>query len=170
METTPVVCCRVVDRPGSEGRTAGALLRAPARGPALPIMKLIVAAALAAASLATQAAPDDRWFKAGDTPGAETYIQRGSLELSVFEGAPAASVVGMTISTADNTSVVEKWIIPRKACVDGMGQLHATTLSGEPKRTIEFAFGSGALGAHQAEVICDGYLRLLGESQAGAVR
>jgi hypothetical protein len=134
-------------------------------------MKPILAVVLSTASLALQAAPDSRWFKAGDTPGAETYIQRGSLELAVFNGEPAASVVGMTISTADNTSVVEKWVIPRKACVDGMGQMHATTLSGEVKRTIEFAFGSGALGAHQAEVICDGYLRLLGESQAaGALR
>lgn len=133
-------------------------------------MKLSIAFALAVLSFATFAAPDNRWFKAGDTPGSETYIQRGSLELSVFDGEPAASVVGMTISTSDNASVVERWIIPRKACVEGMGQMHATTLSGQPKRTIEFAFGSGALGAHQAEVICDGYLRLLGESQAAADR
>jgi len=133
-------------------------------------MKPSIAFALSVLSFAVSAAPDSRWFSAGDTPGSQTYIQRGSLELSVFDGEPAASVVGMTISTADNASVVERWIIPRKACVEGMGQMHATTLSGQPKRTIEFAFGSGALGAHQAEVICDSYLRLLGESQAAADR
>jgi hypothetical protein len=116
--------------------------------------------ALLAVAAGAGAAPDSRWFASGETETVKTYIQRGSLQQDVVDGEPGASVIGMAITMPADTTVVEKWHVSRRSCVAGAGQLHATTLAGQPKRTVEFVFGAGTLGAHQAELICDGYLRL----------
>lgn len=127
-------------------------------------MKLVIAIALAASSQAAVAGPDSRWFVAGETTDSKAYIQRGSLEQTVTEdGKPAATVIGMSVSTS-KAAVVEKWRVTRDACLAEAGQLHATTLEGQPKRTIEFAFGSGTIGAFQAELICDGYKQWLAQN------
>lgn len=130
--------------------------------------KLALSLALAAACAAAVADPDDRWFMAGETNDLKTYIQRGSLEQTVTEGGkPAVSVIGMSVS-ATKTAVVERWQVSRDACLAEAGQLRATTLEGTPKRTIEFVFGSGTIGAHQAELICKGYKQLLSETAPAA--
>jgi hypothetical protein len=124
-------------------------------------MKIVVAVLLSFVCAVAVADPDSRWFKAGETTDMKTYIQRGSLEQTVTpDGRPAATVIGMAISTS-NTAVVEKWHVTRDACLSEAGQLRATTLEGLPKRTIDFVFGAGTIGAHQAELICDGYKQWL---------
>ena len=124
-------------------------------------MKIVVAALLSVVCGVAAADPDSRWFKAGETSDMKTYIQRGSLEQTVTpDGKPAATVIGMAVSTS-NTAVVEKWHVTRDACRNEAGQLRATTLEGLPKRTIDFVFGAGTIGAHQAELICDGYKQWL---------
>ncbi len=127
-------------------------------------MKLPVALLLAACGQAV-AEPDSRWFVAGETSEARMYIQRGSLEQTLTEdGKPAASVIGMSVSSATKTAVVERWRVSRDACLAEAGQLRATTLEGQLKRTIEFAFGAGTIGAFQAELICDGYKQWLAQN------
>lgn len=127
-------------------------------------MKFLIAIALAASPFAAVAEPDSRWFVAGETNEIKAYIQRGSLEQTITEdGKPAATVIGMSVSSS-KTTVVEKWRVTRDACLAEAGQLHATTLEGQPKRTIEFAFGAGTIGAFQAELICSGYKQWLAQN------
>ena len=127
-------------------------------------MKSAIAIALCALCASTLAEPDSRWFSAGETNDMKAYIQRGSLEPTVTEdGKPAVTVIGMSISNA-RTAVVEKWHVTRDACLTEAGQLRATTLEGQLKRTIEFVFGSGTIGAHQAELICQGYKQWLAQN------
>ena len=127
-------------------------------------MKTVVAAVLSLACAAAAADPDSRWFKAGETTDLKTDIQRGSLQQIVTpDGKPAATVIGMAVSTS-NTAVVEKWQVTRDACLSEAGQLRATTLEGQLKRTIDFVFGAGTIGAHQAELICDGYKQWLAQN------
>jgi hypothetical protein len=42
--------------------------------------------------------------------------------------------------------------------------LRATTLEGKLKRTIDFVYGSGTIGAFQAELICNGYKQWLAQN------
>jgi len=72
-------------------------------------------------------------------------------------------VIGMAVSTS-KAAVVEKWHVTRDACRNEAGQLRATTLEGQLKRTIDFVFGAGTIGAHQAELICDGYKQWLAQN------
>ena len=127
-------------------------------------MKSIVAAILSAVCAVALADPDSRWFSAGETADVKTYIQRGSLEQTITpDGKPAATVIGMAVSTS-KAAVVEKWHVTRDACRNEAGQLRATTLEGQLKRTIDFVFGAGTIGAHQAELICDGYKQWLAQN------
>jgi len=127
-------------------------------------MKTLLAVALSLACLSAAAEPDSRWFVAGETSDTKTYIQRGSLEQTTTEdGKPAATVIGMAVTTS-KTAVVEKWHVSRDACRSEAGQLRATTLEGKLKRTIDFVFGSGTIGAFQAELICNGYKQWLAQN------
>jgi hypothetical protein len=127
-------------------------------------MKIAVAAILSAVCAVAHADPDSRWFNAGETADVKTYIQRGSLEQTITpDGKPAATVIGMAVSTS-KAAVVEKWHVTRDACQNEAGQLRATTLEGQLKRTIDFVFGAGTIGAHQAELICDGYKQWLAQN------
>jgi hypothetical protein len=127
-------------------------------------MKIAVAAILSAVCAVALADPDSRWFNAGETADVKTYIQRGSLEQTITpDGKPAATVIGMAVSTS-KAAVVEKWHVTRDACRNEAGQLRATTLEGQLKRTIDFVFGAGTIGAHQAELICDGYKQWLAQN------
>jgi len=127
-------------------------------------MKIAVAAILSALCAVALADPDSRWFNAGETADVKTYIQRGSLEQTITpDGKPAATVIGMAVSTS-KAAVVEKWHVTRDACRNEAGQLRATTLEGQLKRTIDFVFGAGTIGAHQAELICDGYKQWLAQN------
>lgn len=127
-------------------------------------MKTVLAAALGLVCLSAAAAPDSRWFSAGETSDTKTYIQRGSLQQTMTEdGKPAATVIGMAV-TNSNAAVVEKWHVSRDACLNESGQLRATTLEGQLKRTIDFVFGSGTIGSFQAELICDGYKQWLAQN------
>ena len=61
-------------------------------------------------------------------------------------------------------SHLTSWPLPTLRRLLFRNQLRATTLEGHLKRTIYFVFGSGTIGAFQAELICNGYKQWLAQN------
>jgi hypothetical protein len=137
-------------------------------------MKKLLALAVTSLALTVSALPkdEDLWtFLAADNSNGDRYsvLNKSGTLTKNDNGIPVITARGRIVSKS-GTTTPQMWYVPLEHCTAGQGSIVIMDATGNYLSASQFAFNSGTIGGHIAEVMCGAAEKMMTEQPAQAPR